>query len=124
MEKIEIHSRLTTIAPHTFSGCKKVKHIRLYETAEKIGWRSLAYNDSLEEICLPNGLKEIGPEVFLNCHGLEKVFVPSTVQIIGNDAFVICRSIREPTAYCCIQAEKGSYAIEYAKEYGIPYEEM
>ena len=44
----------------------------------------------LEEIEIPEGIKEIGKEAFYGCTNLKKVYLPSTLQVIESAAFGDC----------------------------------
>lgn len=104
-----------------------------------------AVHDELVSVVIPEGYEYIGSSAFRSCENLSKVEIPSTVKTIRHGAFVFCNSLNEiyipstvtsidegvftdekivdidgtvlaemPTLIC----EPGSYAEEYAKEYG------
>lgn len=54
-----------------------------------------AFNDcgSLEEIILPDSLKEIGAYAFERCYSLPSIAIPKTVSSIGQYAFISCQNI-------------------------------
>lgn len=49
----------------------------------------------LEEIEIPEGIKEIGKEAFYGCTNLKKVYLPSTLQSIEALAFEDCKSLKD-----------------------------
>lgn len=74
---------------------------------------------NLEEVILPEGLKEIGAYAFSGCSNLSKVTIPTTVERIGKSAFEKCFlafsgtislpnivSIKDYAFYCCGRIEK------------------
>ena len=49
----------------------------------------------LEQINLPEGLTEIGDQVFFGCGDLKRIQLPSTLRSIGDEAFVGCEQLTE-----------------------------
>lgn len=47
----------------------------------------------LKNVCLTEGLIEIGNDVFRGCHSIRKIKIPSTVERIGRFAFADCRKM-------------------------------
>ncbi|MBQ2923049.1 MAG: leucine-rich repeat domain-containing protein [Tyzzerella sp.] len=86
------------------------------EGVEIIGENGFDHSN-LEKIILPDGLKEIENDVFFVGYDIKEVYIPATVQKIGTGIFDCCD---EPI----IKAPKGSYAIQYALEHEIKYEEI
>ena len=54
-----------------------------------------AYNDWIEEIILPNTLKEIDAFAFSYCEGIEKITIPENVKKIDIRAFSNCSNLKE-----------------------------
>lgn len=52
------------------------------------------WNSKLKSVKIPNGVTEIGTEVFASCKNLESVELPNSVVSIGNSAFDCCISLR------------------------------
>ena len=48
---------------------------------------------SLEEVTLPEGLREIGSKVFEDCKWLKSVTLPNSIRILGNNVFEGCSSL-------------------------------
>ena len=55
------------------------------------------YNYTLQQIFLPQGLKEIGNQAFFRCRGLYEISLPKSLERIGNYAFGDCRYLTELT---------------------------
>ena len=51
--------------------------------------------EALEELVLPEGLRDIGAGAFRGCGSLKKAVIPSTVANIENNAFRDCGSLRQ-----------------------------
>ena len=65
-------------------------------------------------VVIPEGVSEIGNWAFYGCSGLTSVTIPAGVTSIGNRAFWNCS--------LTIQAPAGSFAEQFAKERGTPFE--
>lgn len=52
-------------------------------------------NDAIENIRLPNHLKEIRTRAFTNCSSLKSIVLPNSVEFIGFSAFSGCSSLSE-----------------------------
>ena len=51
--------------------------------------------NSLENIFIPEGVREISYSAFLNCTSLKKVYISDNVYTIGYEAFANCTSLEE-----------------------------
>lgn len=72
---------------------------------------------AVEEVILPDGLREIGWFAFSGCYRLRQVAVPASLSEIGYGAFEYCH------ASLCFRCRSDSYAAEYARSYGIAVRE-
>ena len=107
-----------------------------YTEAEPAPWHE--FREQILWLSLPEGLTRIGTRAFAECTGLRTVELSDSVEQIQSIAFIGCPSLREiyiPAsvteigasafdATITICAPSGSYAIEYAIEYGYAYVEM
>lgn len=59
----------------------------------KIGMQTFQYRNDLEEVILPEGIKEIDDGAFCKCENLSKVNIPDSTNRIGSRAFVECYSL-------------------------------
>lgn len=80
-----------------FSGCKKLKTIRLPAGITSIGDYTFYECGSLSEIELPEGLEKIGENAFDECKKLKKIVIPESVTEIGEFAFSDCENLTEIT---------------------------
>ncbi len=95
---------------------------------EIIGEAAFAYNNYIERIVLPNGVKKICGDAFGRCKNLKEVIIPASVVEIENELDGLgtfshvhpalrMLGIVPPT----IKAPKGSYAEKYAIEQELPF---
>lgn len=132
IEKIIIHKNLECIERYAFSGLKNLKTTEvdkenpyyrggdtLFETREYMGddiyflWCSSEKTGHYE---VASWIDKIGPKAFANSK-LEKVTLGEKIDYIWEDAFENCPNL-------VIKAPEGSYAIEYAKENSLKFEEI
>ena len=132
IEKIVIHKNLGCIENYAFSGLKNLKTIEvdkenpyfrggdtLFETREYEGdyisflWCSSEKTGDYE---VASWIDTIGPKAFANSK-LDSVTLGEKIDYIWEDAFENCENL-------VIKAPEGSYAIEYAKENGLKFEEI
>lgn len=94
---------------------------------------------ALTSVTIPGGVKEV-PNAFEGCMDLTEVILLEGVEEIACDAFADCESLRDVTLpasvteiddcafYGCplftIHAPEGSYAEQFAKEKGYPFEAL
>lgn len=94
---------------------------------------------ALTSVTIPGGVKEV-PNAFEGCMDLIEVILSEGVEEIACDAFADCESLRDVTLpasvteiddcafYGCplftIHAPAGSYAEQFAKEKGYPFEAL
>ena len=99
---------------------------------------------ALTSVTIPGSVKEIPPAAFMACVDLTEVILLEGVEEIAYDAFADCESLRDVTLpasvtkiYDCahgysffgcpqftIHAPEGSYAEQFAKEKGYPFEAL
>lgn len=109
IEKINCHSFFVInyfIRTISFPGSLKEIETRAFP--------SMTY---LESVTFSEGLEQIGSWAFSGCVQLKKASIPASVIKIGDNAFQGCEQL-------VIEAPANSYAIQYAKENGIQYEEI
>jgi len=108
MEKVTLPSTINEISNNLFYGCSSLKEIIIPDGVETIGQQSFYNCVRLKEIVIPDGVTRIGDGAFYDCVGLNKIVIPASVTYIGTDAFLGCDNL-------VIEAERGSYAEDYAK---------
>lgn len=108
--------------------CRSNKEYVVPMETEIIGEAAFAWNNYIERIILPNGIKKICGDAFGRCKSLKEVVIPASVVEIENDLdglgtfshihpLLPILGINPPT----IKTPKGSYAEQYAKENNIPF---
>ena len=149
LRKIHIPASVTYIGEGTFRGCKKVKitvdkknprykvidkclvdmvdnkliaimssnEPIIPEFVSKLGYGFVCNPDRIKKIAIPEGVKKLPDYAFLNCDKLTEIRIPNGLDTVGEYAFLCCDNVT-------IKAPSKSYAIEYAKECGIKYEEF
>jgi len=83
-----IPSTVKTISPFAFAANDSVKEITIPEGVKEIGPGAF-YLSNLKEITIPEGVKEIGYLAFAYSN-FEKINLPSSLEKIGHDAFLLC----------------------------------
>lgn len=101
------------IGDSAFDGCKKLTGITLPKSLQSIGKGAFYGCEGLTSITLPEGLRRIRSNAFHGCKGLTSVTLPESLQKVAYNAFYECNNLT-------IYAPAGSYAVEYAREEGIP----
>ncbi len=84
-----------------------------YESMSRDG--GFMYNNELESVVIPDSVIFIGPSVFFNCENLKAVTIPESVKYMYSSTFEGCKSLT-------LFVYADSYAEQYAKENGIPFE--
>lgn len=113
---IIVPDHITEVSAKAFSS-KKVKSVVFPNSVKTIGEECFDGCRSLRRVHLPEGLETMESYMFYGCINLENVYIPASVKKIGDCIFIGCNNFS-------ISAPKGSFAIAYAKESGISYEEV
>lgn len=88
---------LKYIEPGAFSGCSKLKTLKLNEGLIKIGNDAFLENISLVDFSFPSTLTEIGEKAFYYCKSLTKVTLPSALKVLDDRCFEACISLSSVT---------------------------
>ncbi len=80
-----------------FSGCSKLKTIKLNEGLIKIGKEAFLENISLVDFSFPSTLTEIGEKAFYYCKSLTKITFPSALKVLDDSCFEACISLSSVT---------------------------
>lgn len=141
LKGITIPDSVSNIGRYTFSGCKSLKEIIIPNSVMSIGDYAFSECENLKEITISNSLTSIGRYVFSKCKKLKEITIPDGVTSIGDFAFSGCKdltrvvipdSVTQINSYSVfagckkltIYGHKDSRAEQYAKENGIPFEEI
>lgn len=92
LTSITLPSRLKCITSNAFRGCKQLEEIHIPETVVTIGYNAFE-GSGLKEVRLPNTLKELGDEAFMNCNKLKCVTITGKNVVIGKNAFSGCKKL-------------------------------
>ena len=74
-----------------------LESIELPSKLESIGDYAFCTVFGVEEVVLPEGLREMGVGVFANCEDLKSVTIPSTLKVIPESAFEMCFQLENVT---------------------------
>ncbi len=116
LEKIDIKAKLKVLPDETFHGCNYLKDVEIGETVELIGDSAFNMCDSLENVIVPNSVKEIKrkafsdsgminitlnceinnipKQVFAGCYKLKELNIRNSIERIGEYAFMNCGSLK------------------------------
>ncbi len=128
IEKILINKRLIGVENYAFCGLENLKIIEVdKENPYFIGGDTLFYTKKVSHpnfiwcssqktgsYTVPSWITAIGPKAFANSK-LDSVILLEKITYIWDDSFENCKNL-------VIKGYKGSYAEEYAKENGMPFE--
>ena len=113
-----IPNGVVSISDWALWGCDRLANVVIPDTVTSIGEHAFsAWNSSLTSIIIPDGVTTIGEYAFSDCKKLTNVVIGKGVTNIGKWSFSRCENI-------IIKGYAGSYAETYAKENGIPFEEI
>ena len=116
----KIPANVNNLEIAAFSGCTALTEIELPSNLEKIPEMAFMSCSSLKSIKIPDRVTSIGTYAFHYCAKLESVYIPQTVHTfdgfngkMGN-VFLGCPDLT-------IYTKEGADAVEFAKEFKIPY---
>ena len=115
LEKVIIQDGVEIIDNHAFRNCKSLVSVEMANSVTRINTQSF-YGDSnlssinlsnnlnyigpwafdsckIQEIEIPNGIKEVTTSVFGNCKHLEKIILPDSLEKIDSSAFQNCSNL-------------------------------
>lgn len=147
LEKFEISSNVTKLRKETFKGCTSLKEIHIPDSVLEIeggdSWNAegMFYGcTSLEKVILPSMITYLGRENFYGCSSLKDIRIPLSVEKIDMYAFKGCQSLKKVVLYpevtdiaedafedcnsLILFGAEGSYAEEYARLRGIPFQNI
>lgn len=89
LREISLSPSISYLGRRSFSGCKRLSCVKFQESTMLKGIETGVFQncESIEEICLPKGIEEIGNRAFYRCTALKNVQMPEGIRIIGNEAF-------------------------------------
>lgn len=95
LAEVNIPSTVTEIAPYAFGKTPWIQAMDGSSPFKIVGDGILiAYNGTDSVVNIPDGVKQIGPQVFKDHMGITAVNIPDTVEIICEEAFMGCRNLK------------------------------
>ena len=92
IDEVVILKDISEIKPYTFSGFKRISHIKIPYGVKVIGYG--AFEDSSVEIIeLPDTVEEINSGAFNRCEKLKTIEIPNSIKIIMDRVFDYCESL-------------------------------
>lgn len=98
LNQVQLPDTITHIAPKAFSHTGWVR--QFYETGDSDYLVAgdgilVAYKGNAANVVIPEGVRQIGPEVFQGHEEITSVSLPDSLEIIGEAAFADCVSLTE-----------------------------
>ncbi|MHC1787822.1 MAG: leucine-rich repeat domain-containing protein [Christensenellales bacterium] len=112
---IKLPAGLAFIPDYAFWCCESLREVLIPQGVTNIGDSAFYWCAALESVALPQGVTAIGLQAFAWCGSLSGALLPDSLASIGEDAFLYCDSLK-------LQVGEGSYAQQYAKDKGIPFQ--
>ena len=94
LESIELPNSVTSIEVGAFSSCFYLTHLVLSENLQSMEMGAFA-NCNIEEVTIPNGIKQISFLTFSGCDALKRVNLPKGLKRIENYAFDSCENLED-----------------------------
>lgn len=121
IKKIVIEEGITKIGSDAFYSCS-VQEVSLPDTLKEIGSYAFGHCSKLSEVNLPENLQKIGGRAFNYCSKLQKVTMNDKVTSIGYSTFYMCKSLTDITLSKSLRTLEDStfYYCTSLKEIEIP----
>ena len=113
LEEVTLPQHLN-YANNAFYGCTALKNVHFAEGTSVLPY-CLFYNCGLEEVTLPESLRQIKDSVFWYCENLETVYLNDGLQEIGPSAFEHCGGLTEVVLPSTLE-KLGDRAFAYCTE--------
>ena len=88
-------NNITSIRPHTFSGCSELSSIVIPDGVTSIQSGAFFNCTKLTSITIPDSVTTIDPGAFKNCSSLTSITIPGSVTSIGSNVFDGCTSLND-----------------------------
>ena len=115
-----IPAEVSEIQISAFSGCDGLLAIELPSAMREIKDMTFLGCTGLTSVRIPSGVTSIGISAFSRCKNLRSVYIPASVQKFGefaNESSNVFAGCSELVIYTV----EGAKAVEFAKQYDIPY---
>ena len=114
---IEIPENTIAISSGAFYGCSGLKSVTIPKGITSIESHVFENCTCLTSVTIPESVTSIGNYTFSSCTELKKITISDNVTSIGDGTFNGCTNL-------VIYGKSGSYAEQYANDYGIPFIEI
>lgn len=96
LESMRLSQNISILGNQAISGCKKLKEIDIPASVKKMDLSNIVWNESLERVCLHNGLEEITGEGPCICRigQLKEISLPKTLRRIPGGMFHHCHHLK------------------------------
>ena len=84
-----IPNDIVRIGDGAFYGCFPIE----VSNFEKVSDDNAIWDESYSTFSIPDGIKEIGNNVFEDCHGLSSITIPQSITKIGKNIFLFCEHL-------------------------------
>lgn len=115
LASVSLPDGLATMDSSVFENCTSLTSVSLPGNLQYIGYYTFQNCSALTSVGIPDGLTSINMKAFKDCTSLTTLSLPDSLQSISESAFEGCSALT-------LIVPQGSYAQEYAEEYGIPYQ--
>ena len=88
-------NNITSIRPHTFSGCSELSSIVIPDGVTSIQLGAFFNCTKLTSITIPDSVTTIDPGAFKNCSSLTSITIPGSVTSIGSNVFDGCTRLND-----------------------------
>ena len=97
LESVEIPDSITIMGYWAFSGCSKLKQVKLSKNLKYINMDCFSECSALESIVIPEGVTQLAQGAFMHCTNLKEIELPSTLEGIYEHAFARCINLTQIT---------------------------
>ena len=94
LAKVSIPKKIKSI-DRWFYGCQSLRQVILHQGVKEISDRAFEKCSSLENITIPGKVQKISIETFCDCLSLTTIVLPKNLTYIGERAFANCTSLKE-----------------------------
>lgn len=98
LQEVNLPDTITCIAPKAFDYTRWIEEFNEKESSDFLiagDGILIAYKGNADQLVIPDGVKQIGPEVFQGHSEITSVKLPDSVTIIGEAAFADCTNLYE-----------------------------
>ncbi len=93
--EVYIPDNVVEIKKRAFAGCSGITKIFIPDCVKTIGFEAFLNCISLEEVSLPKGIEKISASLFSGCKNLKNIDIPESVIYIESHAFLNCENLTE-----------------------------